>query len=109
MIDVIFSPWRNKPNGPGSPHCRSFTITYDRTTFGRTPLGERSALSRDLYLTTHNTHKRQISMPPAAFETAIPTTMQGSDPRLRPRGHWDRHIFVIRNNIYVRRLVYTVN
>jgi hypothetical protein len=27
---------------------------------------------RDLYLTTHITHRRQTSMPPAAFEPAIP-------------------------------------
>ena len=31
-------------------------------TLGRTPLDERSARRRDLYLTTHNTHNRQISM-----------------------------------------------
>jgi len=27
-----------------------------------------------LYLTTHNTHKRQTSMPPAAFEPTIPAS-----------------------------------
>jgi hypothetical protein len=41
-------------------------------TVGRTPLDEWSARRRDLYLTTHNTHNRQTSMPPAGFETAIP-------------------------------------
>jgi hypothetical protein len=30
-------------------------------TLGRTPLDERSARRRDLYLTTHNTHNRQTS------------------------------------------------
>jgi len=29
---------------------------------------ERSARHRDLYLTTHNTHKRQTSTPPAGFD-----------------------------------------
>jgi hypothetical protein len=38
--------------------------TQRRTTVGRTPLDERSARRRDLYLTTHDTHNRQISMPP---------------------------------------------
>jgi hypothetical protein len=33
------------------------------TTVGRTPLDEGPARRRDLYLTTHNTHKRQTSMP----------------------------------------------
>jgi len=37
--------------------------TQLRTTVGRTPLDERSARRRDLYLTTHTTDKRQISMP----------------------------------------------
>jgi len=34
-----------------------------RTTVGRTPLDEWSARRSDLYLTTHNTHNRQSSMP----------------------------------------------
>jgi len=50
------------PSGPGTPHCRGFTTTLRHTTLGRTPLDEWSARSRDFYLTTHNTHKRQISM-----------------------------------------------
>ena len=33
------------------------------STVGRTPLDEWSARRRDLYLTTHDTHNRQISMP----------------------------------------------
>jgi hypothetical protein len=37
-----------------------------------TPLDEWSARLRDLYLTTHNTYKRQTSMLPAGFEPAIP-------------------------------------
>ena len=41
------------------------------TTVGRTPLDERSARRRDLYLTTHDTYNRQISMPPVGFEPKI--------------------------------------
>ena len=41
------------------------------TTVGRTPLDEWSARCRDLYLTTHNTHNRQTSMPPMGFEPTI--------------------------------------
>jgi hypothetical protein len=40
----------------------------------RTPLDEWSAYRRGLYLTTHNTHKRQTSMPPARFEPTIPAS-----------------------------------
>ena len=50
------------------------------TTLGRTPLHEWSAPRRDLYLTTHNTHKRQASMPLAGLEPAIPA-------RERPQTH----------------------
>ena len=42
-----------------------------RSTVGRTPLDEWSACRRDLYLTTHDTHNRQISMPPVGFEPKI--------------------------------------
>jgi hypothetical protein len=43
-------------------------------TLCRTPLEEGSARRRDLYLTTHNTSKRDTSMPPAGFVPAIPTS-----------------------------------
>ena len=45
--------------------------TQRRTTVGKTPLDEWSARRRDLYLTTHDTHNRQISMPPVGFEPKI--------------------------------------
>ena len=44
--------------------------TQRRSTVGRTP-DEWSARRRDLYLTTHDTHNRQISMPPEGFEPKI--------------------------------------
>ena len=45
--------------------------TQRRSTVSRTPLEEWSARRRDLYLTTHDTHNRQISMPPVGFEPTI--------------------------------------
>jgi hypothetical protein len=45
--------------------------TQRRSTVGGTPLDERSARRRDLYLTTHDTHNRQISMPLVGFEPTI--------------------------------------
>jgi len=69
-------------SGPEHPHYRGFTITLRHTTLGRTPLAEWSARRRELYVTTHNIRNRQTSMTPAGLEPA--------DPRLRPRGHWDR-------------------
>ena len=52
--------------------------TQRRTTVGRTPLDEWSARRRDLYLTTHNTHNRQTSMPPVGIE---PTISAGERPQ----------------------------
>jgi hypothetical protein len=71
-INLLFSNGATAPSGPGPPHYRDFTITLRHTTLVRTSPDEWSARSRDLYLTTHNTHKRQTSMPPAGFEPTIP-------------------------------------
>jgi hypothetical protein len=66
-------------------------ITLRHThTIDRTSQDELSARRRDLYVTTHNTHKRQRSMPPAGSKPAIPAKRTATDPRLRPRGHRDR-------------------
>jgi hypothetical protein len=67
-------------SGPGPPHCQGFTITLRHHIFGRTPLDGWSARRRDLYLTTHNIHKRQTSMPPLGFEPTISASE-------RPKSH----------------------
>jgi len=54
-----------------SSFLRFLDYTQRRTTVGRTTLDEWSALRRDLYLTTHNTHNRQTSMPSVGFEPMI--------------------------------------
>jgi hypothetical protein len=51
------------PSGPRPPHYRGFMFTLRHTTLGRTPVDESSARRTDLYLTIHNTHKRETSMP----------------------------------------------
>jgi hypothetical protein len=70
----FFSNDVTAPSGPGPRHYRGFTITLSHITLDRTPLDEWSARRRDLYLTTHNTHKTQTSMPPAGLEPAVPTS-----------------------------------
>jgi len=45
--------------------------TQRRSTVSRTPLDEWSARRRDLYLTRHDTHNRQISKLPVGFEPII--------------------------------------
>jgi len=53
--------------------------TQRRTTVGKTPLDEWSARRRDLYLTTHDTHNRQIFMPPVGAGRS-PAEILGSNP-----------------------------
>jgi hypothetical protein len=64
------------PCGPGPLHYRGFTITFRHTTFCMTPLDEWSALRRECYLTTHNTHTRHTSMPPTGITPAIPASVR---------------------------------
>jgi hypothetical protein len=45
--------------------------TQRRSTVGRTPLDEWSARRRDIYLTTHDTYNRQISMRPVGVKPTI--------------------------------------
>ena len=68
---LLFS-WRNSPYWARASSLSRFTITLTLTTRDTTSLDELSARCRDLYLTTHNTHNRQASMPPAGFEPATP-------------------------------------
>ena len=64
--------WRNSSQGPRASSFASFQDPRQRRTrVGRTPVDEWSARRRDLYLTTHNTHNRQTSMPPVGFEHTI--------------------------------------
>ena len=65
----------------GSPFTRP--RTFKHITLGMTPLDEWSARRRDQYLTTHNSHKRQTSMPSVGFEPTAPA---------RPSGHGDRQM-----------------
>ena len=54
-----------------SSFTRFLDHTQRPTTVGRAPRNECSAQRRDLYLTTHNTHNREKSMPPVGFEPTI--------------------------------------
>ena len=56
--------------------------TQRHTTVGRTPLDEWSARRRDLYLTSHNTHNRQASIPPRWDSN--PRSQQASGRRPTP-------------------------
>ena len=70
-----------------------------RTTVGRTPRDEGSVRRRDLYLTTHNIHKRQTSMSPAGFERAIPASERPQTHVLDHAAHRHRLCYVLREEI----------
>ena len=70
-----FSVWCLWCSDPMRVMASSFLRILDHTqwctTVGRTPLDEWLAHRRDFYLTTHNTHSRQTSMPLLGFEPTI--------------------------------------
>ena len=75
--NIIFLPpphGTTAPSVPGPLHYRGFMITPWHSTLGRIPPDEWSAQHGELYLTTHNIHKRQTSMPQAGFEPTIPAS-----------------------------------
>ena len=79
IIQFFCLLWRCDPTRVmTSSFTRFLDHTQRRTTVGRTPLDEWSARRRDLYLTTHNTHNRQIPMPLVGFE---PTISAGERPQ----------------------------
>ena len=62
--NIQFLFCRNCPTQARAASCSRFVNhTKLHTTFGKIPLDEGSAGRRDLYLITHNTHKRQTFMP----------------------------------------------
>jgi hypothetical protein len=81
LINFFFPMARQPLGGLGHLIFRGFTITLFRhATLGRTPLDEGPARRRDLYLTTHNTHKRQTSIPPVGFFFCINSWVFPFDP-----------------------------
>jgi len=89
----IYFLWRC---GPTRVMVSSFLRFLDHTqrciTVRRTPLDEWSVHRRP----THNTHNRHIHAP-GGIRTHNPSKRTAVDLRLRPRDHWDRHIFYLSN------------
>jgi hypothetical protein len=76
---IIFFLWRCDPSRVmASSFLRFLDHTHRCITVGRTHLDEWLIHRRDLYLTTHNTHNRQTSIPPVGFE---PTISAGERPQ----------------------------
>jgi len=88
----FFSFGKTAPPPPQWARASSFTRFLDhiqrRTTVGRIPLGEGSARRINLYLTTHNTHKKHIHAL-GGIRTHNLSRRATAELRVRPRGQWD--------------------
>jgi hypothetical protein len=72
----------------------------------RTTLDEWLPRHKDPYVTTHNTHRRQISTPPPrGIETHNPSKWTVADPHLTPRGHCNQPKCLNTVRIHVAQLV----
>jgi hypothetical protein len=49
----------------------------------------------DAEMSDSTQHSQEVYMPPTGFEPHNPSMREAADPRLRPRGHWDRHAIYI--------------
>ena len=90
-LDIFVCFWRSSPPGATAfTFTRFLDHTQRLTAVDRTPLDEWSAHRRDLYLTAHNTHNRQASMPPGGIRPHNLSRRAAAEPRLRLCGHLDR-------------------
>jgi hypothetical protein len=80
---------------------------FRHTTLGRTPLDEVPARRRDLYLTTHNTHKRQTSMPPVGFEPTILVSEWSQTHALDRTATGIGKVLLTSANVWVKRRTFT--
>jgi hypothetical protein len=95
-------PWRFDTIPGHGISLRSLVIRLTgHTTLGRTPLDEWWARRRDLFVTTHDIHKRRTFLPHGGIRTKNPSKRAAADPRLRPRGRWDRHCVWLWGQIYL--------
>jgi len=100
FVGIFFFPVALRPNAGHGPFIHEVSRSHTRhITVGRTPLDAWSVRRRDLYLTTHN---RQTSMPPGWIRTHNLSRRAAADPRLRPRGHWDRLLVIVPKYSVVR-------
>jgi len=92
----IHAPGGIRTHNPSRRQPEAETSTWQHTTLTteRHPCPRRdskpqpqqaSARSRDLYVTTHNTHNRQTPMPPGGIRAHNPSRLAAADLRLRPR------------------------
>ena len=85
---IFFSHDSTVPSGSGLSIVKASRSHSRQKTLSRTLLDEWSARRKALYLTTHNTHKRQTSMLPAGFEPTIPASERPQTHALDRAAKW---------------------
>jgi hypothetical protein len=91
--------------GPKPPHCSGLKTKHRHSTPGRTPLNEWSGRRRDLYLTTHRSHKRQNMRTTRGIRARNPSDKAAAKLGLRPHGYRYR----VRHNALGRFIERTVS
>jgi len=84
---------------PEPPHYRGFDFTVTYTILGRSPLDEWSARYIDLYVTKHNSHKRQTSCPQ---QDVNPGSHTASGRRPTPPNERPQYEVSKGNKIYIK-------
>jgi hypothetical protein len=90
-INAFFSHGATVPSGPGPPHDRGdHTQTHD-TRYDSSG----SVISPTQRLLPDNTqHPQETDIhEPGKIQTRSPSKQAAAEPRLTPRGHWDRQYF----------------
>jgi hypothetical protein len=70
----LFLSYLVRPLLPTHRRCRGWLLHLVTRILGRSPLTRDQPVADASTCTTQNIHKRQISMPPAGFEPAIPAS-----------------------------------
>ena len=94
IASILFfiSLWRCDPTRVmASSFLRFLDHTQRRTIVGRTAMDDWSARRRDLSTWQYTQHSQQTNIhAPGGIRTHDPSRRAAADPRLRPRGLWDR-------------------
>jgi hypothetical protein len=86
--------WLDSPSGPRPPHYRGFVITFRHTTRLVGPIwtSDPSVVQTHTWQHITLTTDRHIHFS-GGIRTRKPRKRAAADPGLRPRGHWDRHLY----------------
>ena len=89
LIEAKFSHSTAAPSWPGPPQFRGFTITHKHHTRYGSSGRVIGPTQRPLPDNTQHSQQRDVHTP-GGIRTRNPSMRAAADPRLRPRGNWDR-------------------